>query len=396
MAHRVAPTRRRQKKKRNDDEDSETDALHIGHMLVRVEEFQPDRLKLAAKLEPAMQAAWLSPEKLTAHAEVQTLFGIAAADRRVTAKMRVAPGVPHFEQWPGWTFGLPKHERFEQREVELGEVKTDEEGRAQFALSLDAYAAPLLRVAVDLEAFEADGGRGVRGALGTLVSRQPFLIGFKAAGDFDFIPRDVPRAFQLVAIGADAKPAAAPALKRVLIETRHTSVLTKEKNGTLSYVSREMDKEIETADGSLPASATTVNLPVNRAGRFRYEWRDAAGTVFCTVPFTVVGAGESARNLERDTELEITLPDKAWKPGEQLEVSLRAPYRRGPHHDRARPCARRAVVPQRHRIERATHHRARRHRGRRVCECRVRARARLAGNFLQSAQHRRRAVPRGE
>jgi len=314
------------KKKRNDEEDSETDALHIGHMLVRVEEFQPDRLKLAAKLEPAMQAAWISPEKLTAHAEVQTLFGIAAADRRVTAKMRVAPGVPHFEQWPGWTFGLPKHERFEQREVELGEVKTDEEGRAQFALSLDSYAAPLLRVAVDLEAFEADGGRGVRGALGTLVSRQPFLIGFKAAGDLDFIPRDVPRTFQLVAIGADAKPTAAPALKRVLIETRHTSVLTKEKNGTLAYVSREVDKEIESADGSLPASATTVNLPVKIAGRFRYEWRDAAGTVLCTVPFTIVGAGESARNLERDTELEITLPDKVWKPGEQLEVSLRAPY----------------------------------------------------------------------
>ena len=89
-------------------------------MLVRVEEFQPDRLKLAAKLEPAAQAAWLSPEKLTAHAEVQTLFGIAAADRRVTAKMRVAPGVPHFEQWPGWTFGLPKHERFEPKEIELG------------------------------------------------------------------------------------------------------------------------------------------------------------------------------------------------------------------------------------------------------------------------------------
>ena len=314
------------RKKRHDDEESDSDALHIGHTLVRVEEFQPDRLKLTAKLEPAAQAAWLSPEKLTANAEVQTLFGIAAADRCVTAKLRVAPGVPHFEQWPGWTFGLPKHERFEQREIELGEVKTDAEGLAQFALSLDAYAAPLLRVAVDLEAFETDGGRGVRGALGTLVSRQPYLLGFKAEGDLDFIPRDVPRTFQLVVIGADAKPVAATALKRVLIETRHTSVLTKQDNGTLAYVSREVDKEITTDDGSLPAGTMKVPLPVNRAGRFRYEWRDATGTVLCTVPFNVVGAGESARNLERDTELEMTLPDKVWKPGEQLEVSLRAPY----------------------------------------------------------------------
>ena len=316
-------------KRRTDDEESEKDARHLGHMLVRVEEFQPDRLKLAAKLEPAANAvntAWLAPENLTAHAEVQTLFGIAAADRRVTAKLRIAPGSPHFEQWPGWSFGLPKHEHFESKEIDLGETKTDAEGRAKFALALEAYAGPLLRVSVDLEAFEADGGRGVRGALGTLVSRQPYLIGWKTADDIAFIPRDTPRTFEIVAIGSDAKPVAAPGLKRVLVETRHASVLTKQNNGTLAYVSRELKKEIETADGALAAGAAKVTLPTNRAGRFRYEWRDAAGVALITVPFTVVGPGEASRNLERDSELEITLPDKVWKPGEQLEVSLRAPY----------------------------------------------------------------------
>ncbi|MEO6752522.1 MAG: MG2 domain-containing protein, partial [Chthoniobacteraceae bacterium] len=313
------------KKKHNEDED-EADTRHLGHILVRVEEFQPDRLNLAAKLEPAPQGAWLPPENLTAHAELQTLFGIAAADRRVTAKLHIAPGSPHFEQWPGWTFGVPKHEHFEAKEIDLGETKTDAEGRAKFTLALEGYSAPLLRVSVDLEAFEADGGRGVRGALGTLVSRQPYLIGWKTSDDLAFIPRDVPRSFEILAIGPDAKPIAAPGLERVLIETRNASVLTKQKNGTLSYVSRESEKEIETTDDALTAAATRVPLPVNRVGRFRYEWRDAVGNVLSTIRFNVVGAGESARNLERDSELEITLPDKVWKPGEQLEVSLRAPY----------------------------------------------------------------------
>jgi len=317
------------KKKKPNHSDDESDPRHLGSIRVRVEEFQPDRLKLAAKLEPALQGAWLAPEGLTAHAEVQTLFGIAAADRRVTAKLRIAPGSPHFEQWPGWTFGVPKHEHFEAKEIDLGEVKTDAEGLAKFELALEAYAAPLLRVSVELEAFEADGGRGVRGALGTLVSRQPYLIGWKTSDDLAFIRRDVPRNFEILAIGPDAKPIAASDLKRVLIETRHASVLTKQKNGTLSYVSREIEKEIETADGALTAGAMKVPLPVNRAGRFRYEWRDAAGTVLSTIRFNVVGAGESARNLERDSELEITLPDKVWKPGELLEVSLRAPYAGG-------------------------------------------------------------------
>jgi uncharacterized protein YfaS (alpha-2-macroglobulin family) len=316
----------KKKKRTEEDDEEQADTHHLGHTLVRVEEFQPDRLKLTAKLEPAVQAAWLSPENLSANAEVQTLFGIAATDRRMTAKLRIAPGSPVFEQWPGWTFGLPKHERFEPREVELGETKTDENGHAKFPLPLEAYAAPLLRVSVDLEAFEADGGRGVRGALGTLVSRQPFLIGYKADGDFDFVPRDVARTFQITAIGPDAKPVAAPGLKRVLIETRHASVLTKQNNGTLAYISREQDKEIETADGSLPASVVKIPLPVKNAGRFRYEWRDASGVILSTIAFNVVGPGDQTRSLERDTELELTLPDKVWKPGEHLEVSLRAPY----------------------------------------------------------------------
>ena len=316
----------KKKKRTEEDDEDATDTHHLGHTLVRVEEFQPDRLKLTAKLEPSADAAWLSPENLNANAEVQTLFGIAAADRRMTAKLRIAPGSPCFEQWPGWTFGLPKHERFDPREVELGETKTDENGRAKFSLPLEAYSAPLLRVSVDLEAFEADGGRGVRGALGTLVSRQAFLIGYKSDGDLDFVPRDVVRTFQITAIGPDAKPVAAPGLKRVLIETRHASVLTKQDNGTLAYISREQDKEIETVDGSLPASVVKIPLPVKNAGRFRYEWRDASGVVLSTIAFNVVGPGDQTRSLERDTELELTLPDKVWKPGEQLEVSLRAPY----------------------------------------------------------------------
>ncbi len=315
------------KKKHSEEEDEDqADTHHLGHTLVRVEEFQPDRLKLLAKLEPAAQAAWLSPENLSANAELQTLFGIAAADRRMTAKLRIAPGSPVFEQWPGWTFGLPKHEHFEPREIELGETKTDADGRAKFALPLDAYIAPLLRVSVELEAFEADGGRGVRGTLGSLVSRQPYLLGWKADGDLDFVPRDVARTFQITAIGPDAKPIAAPALKRVLIETRHVSVLTKQSNGSLAYISREQDKEIESADGSLPASTVKIPLPVKNAGRFRYEWRDVQGVVLSAIAFNVVGPGDQTRSLERDTELELTLPDKVWKSGEQLEVSIRAPY----------------------------------------------------------------------
>ena len=308
-----------------DDEDNE-ESESIGHIVVRVEDFQPDRMKMTATLDPKPVAGWLKPGELTAKIELQTLFGIAAADRRVTGKLHVSPGSADFSEWPKWTFHLPSTGNFETRDVELGETKSDAEGKAQFKLDLKPYTAPLIRVGVELEAFEPDGGRGVRSGLSTLVSPHDVLLGWKAEDDLDFIPRNIARQVKLIAVGPDLKLAAAPKLTRVLIESRHVSVLTKQDNGSMAYVSREKQKELESVEVSLAAEETKLDLPVERAGRFRYEWRDAAGLVRCAFGFNVVGPGEQDRSLERDTELELTLPDKEWKAGDQLEVSLRAPY----------------------------------------------------------------------
>ncbi len=299
----------------------------LGHTFVRVEEFQPNRLKLTTHFSPAPDtAAWVSPEQLSAEVELQTLFGIAAEDRRVTGKLRLTPAAPVFAQWPDWTFALPKADHVSQMEMDLGETKTDADGKASFTLAMEAHTAPLLRATVELEGFEADGGRGVSGSLQTLVSHQTHLLGWKANGDLHFIPKGVPRAFQIQAIGPDAKLVAAPGLKRVLVETHYVSVLTKQNNGTLAYLSVARDRELETVDGSLPASAVKVDLPVTNVGDFRYEWRDVLGVGQCTVAFNIVGTGEPTRSLERDSELELTLPDQAWKPGEPLSVSLKAPF----------------------------------------------------------------------
>ncbi len=318
---------RRPSKKKTSEGDEGTDSEpFLGQTLVRVEEFQPDRLKLSAKFSSDAIQAWVSPENLSVQLDLQTLFGIAAADRRVTGKLRLTPASPNFEQWPGWTFSLPAAQKFETQEIELAERKTDDNGLAIFELPLEDHTSPLLRATVELEGFEADAGRGVHTAVSTLVSRQPFLLGYKPEGDLNFLRQGFPLSIDITAIGADAKTVAASGLKRVLIETRHASVLSKQQNGTMAYVSQRVDKDIETVDGSLRAGTTTLALPVHTAGSFRYEWRDVMGIAQLTVAFTVVGAGESSRSLERESELHLSLPSKVWKPGEELEISLRAPF----------------------------------------------------------------------
>ncbi|MEY5024749.1 MAG: hypothetical protein RLZZ244_277, partial [Verrucomicrobiota bacterium] len=298
----------------------------LGQVLVRVEEFQPDRLKMRAHFGSEEPLQWRSPENLRVHAELQTLFGIPAATRRITAKMRLTPAQPNFSQWPDWTFGIPKGPQLEGKTVDLGESETDESGRAQFALALEDQLAPLFRVSVELEAFEADGGRGVVVTPGTLVSRHPYLLGFKADGDTQVLPARAQRSIQVSAIDASENRVPAEGLRRVLIETRHASILTKQENGTLAYVSQSIDKVLETADGSLPPAGMRLELPTQTPGQFRYEWRNASGVPLLSVPFTVVGSGDTTRNLERSTELQITLPNKTWVAGEEMELSIQAPF----------------------------------------------------------------------
>lgn len=300
--------------------------LYLGSTIIRVEEFQPDRQKVKAQFQPADAAGWRSPDGLTVSVQLDTLFGIPAANRRVAAKLHITPVTPSFEGWPEWEFGVENEHRTETKEIELPDATTNESGQAVLTTGLEAHAAPMLRARVELEGFEADGGRGVRTELSTLVSRQQYLIGYKAERSLDYLNAADPVPVHVMAIGPDARPVAVPDLTRVLIHTRHVSVLIKQQNGSMAYESRERDDSVEVLPVSLPAEQTALSLPLDKPGRFRYEFRNAAGQTLCTVPFFVAGKGDGTRDLERSGELEITFPEKKWLAGEELEFSLTTPF----------------------------------------------------------------------
>jgi len=301
-------------------------ATHLGGLYVRVEEFQPDRLKIDAEFGPDDGRGWLSPDGLRVAVQLDTLFGIPAADRRVAATLHLTPATPRFSGWPGWSFGVPEGARFDSREIPLKDATTDANGRAELPLNLEAHTAPMLRARVELEGFEADGGRGVRTEHGALVSRQQFLIGHKAERSLGYLEARDPVPVQVMAIGPDSEPVAAAGLTRVLIETKHASVLTRQRNGNLGYESQARDEVIETREVSLPMGPEPLVLPLEKPGNFRYEFRNAAGQTLHSIPFFVAGKGDAARNLERSGELGIAFEDKEWLPGEELEFSLTTPF----------------------------------------------------------------------
>lgn len=302
----------------------------LGEHTVRVEEFQPDRMKLAVAFDPAPAAGWAKPEELKLQYELRSLFGTAEAGNRVTTKLELRPAAFRFDGWADYTFhdrGAESSQSTAGQSEDLGEVATDAEGKASVPLDLAKYKDASFQLGILAEAFESDGGRSVREVRSLLVSPWDEILGYKADGDLDFIGKDSRRSVKLIALDRAAKPVAVANLKLRLTEQRSVSVLTRRDDGTYAYQSVERTQQLDEQPLELATEPRVLELPTARAGTFNYELVNPAGQVVCVVPFHVVGKGDENRSLERDSELVMRLAKTSVAPGEELELEIVAPYR---------------------------------------------------------------------
>jgi uncharacterized protein YfaS (alpha-2-macroglobulin family) len=306
--------------------------IRLGQSLFKVEDFQPDRMKIDVTLTGNELAGWLRPSDIKADVSLQTLFGFPAAKRLLKARMELSPGAFAFAQFPDFIFHnrLPEAEDTEETEagqkINLGEQTTDDTGAAQFDLALERFDKSCFQVSLLIEGFEADGGRSVRSGKNFLVAALPYVIGYKPDAKLDYLGKDTAANVRFMAVGPDLKPYVPKDLMARLMQIKHVSVLTKQESGSYAYVSTQRESMVSEARFALPAEGASYALPTNAAGEFRLELRDPENNVVCATAFTVVGKGDLDRSMERDAELGIKLARGTWNSGEALEASLSATY----------------------------------------------------------------------
>ncbi len=299
--------------------------IPLGDTRFKVRDFEPDRMKVAASLSAAPVRGWIAPDAVTAKVDAQHLFGAPASDRRVVADLRLTPGQAAFSAWPEYRFRLsnPLEERFEEV---IEDLTTDANGQAVLDLRLERFARSTYRIDLLARVFEAEGGRNVAAHSSLLVASAPWLVGVRSQDSLRYVSRDAVREIDWQAVGPDLAAVAVDGLQAELIEHRYLSVLVKQSDGTYRYESRRKEISLSSTPLAIPAAGLRQKLETGTPGEFSLRLKTAEGELLNQVDYSVAGSGNASRSLERNAELQLKLDKASYAPGEEIELSLRAPY----------------------------------------------------------------------
>ncbi|MEP6502810.1 MAG: MG2 domain-containing protein, partial [Betaproteobacteria bacterium] len=296
----------------------------LGSATVKVQEFMPDRSKVSAHLSSEQPQGWVHPGDLKLRVNVQNLFGTPAQHRRIDTTMTLSPSWPSFAAWPDYRFYDGSNSR--PQADDLGTTESDTDGNAEIDLRLDRFVAATYRADVLVKAFEPEGGRSVTAEVQSLVSDRPYLVGLKTTDPLDYVSRNARRDATLIAIDPKAQRIAVDGLTLRRVEHKTLSVLVKESNGVYRYQSRAKDVTLSEVPTKIAAAGATLALDTATPGNFGYEVHDASGLLLARVDYTVAGAANLTRSLDRNAELQIKLGKKDYQPGDDIELSIQAPY----------------------------------------------------------------------
>ncbi len=303
--------------------------LLLGNASFQVKEFLPDRMRLTSELNKQTTRGWIAPTGVQALVTLRNLYGTPATDRRITSQLELAPAGFHFAEYRDYVFFDPLNDRKKAREpqtVDLGESKTDRDGKTTVALHLERFADATYEMTLGVQGFEAEGGRSVGAYNSVVVSALPHVVGYRADPQLDFLVKDRPAAIDFIALDPQLNKIALDQLRFELIERTYVSILTKKENGDYAYESVLRETAVKTETFAIGTDGFRYPLTTDKPGSFLLAVRDAAGRRVSQVSFTVVGEGSVARSLARNAELQVKLDRSQYQSGDEIEVSITAPY----------------------------------------------------------------------
>ena len=301
----------------------------IGSGTFRVEEFQPDTLKMESRIVGGDDPGWVTAKQLQVHIKLKNLFGTPAQNRKISAKMQVRPSRFQFDAFSDYNF-YTAQERKNLTALKISETlpdtKTNADGEADYQLDLQRFEQGNYVLDFQAEGFEASGGRSVSAHNRVLISPLAYQIAYKSDGALDYIHHKTKRSIELIAINPQIEQIEKTDLSTRLLEVRQLSTLVKQDDGTFKYQTVASEKLVKKTPLTVSKKGTKLSLATSNPGEFVLEIVGQSGNVLNRVPFTVAGQGNLTANLEKNTLLKLKLNRKDYKAGDSIEMNITAPY----------------------------------------------------------------------
>ncbi|HYN23406.1 MAG TPA: MG2 domain-containing protein, partial [Thermoanaerobaculia bacterium] len=296
----------------------------IGTYRFQVEEFVPDRISV--EIQPPKEA--VGPGKELAYTVASAyLFGAPAAKLPVETRVRLVDSTFSAKGFEEFTFRNWER-KLEPREVLDTTGQLDEEGRAQFTVTMpEKSPVPSSLEAVLTARVQEQGGRGVAALTRMQVHPYPYYIGLRRLGaEEDYPEPKKPVDFEYVAVSPDGKALPSGYLRADFFEDRYNTVLRRISGGGYRY---ESTREAVLLDSKpVPAGNPRgkFRFTPTRYGSYRVVLTDPDTEASSQVEFFASGWGMSPWAIKNPARLELDLDKEEYAPGETAIVQVRAPF----------------------------------------------------------------------
>lgn len=301
----------------------------IGSTSFKVEEFQPDTMKIESRILNVEDKGWYQKGKININVSLNNLFGIPAQNRNLTGRMIIRPARFSFKEYSDFTFTTPftdKHKTPLSIDERLATQKTDADGRVHFEVDLQRFSQGTYDFQFIAEGFDQAGGRSVTSSNRALISPLEFLVGHKADGALDYINANSKRTIEFISIDKALNKRKQAGLRFNVIEVQYVSTLVKQGNGTYKYQTVKKEKEQSSSALEITEKGYQYAIDTTIPGDFAIEILDANNRRLSRVNYSVVGVGNLAGKLDKNAELQLKLDKADYHAGELIEMNIKAPY----------------------------------------------------------------------
>lgn len=301
----------------------------IGRTAFKLEEFQPDTLKIENRLMDVVDIGWNTQELLKSKVTLTNLFGTPAQDRKVSARVIIQPQRFDFTQFRDYQFTDPHFDKDTKPlslNTRLEDKRTDADGIVEFEIDLQKFQEGTYSLQVLAEGFDQAGGRSVVAASRTLISPLHTIIGYKPDGRLDYLKTGSRRIIEFIAIDKTLNRREVKDLKLRLIEIQKISTLVKQRNNTYKYQTVEKEVEISSDDLIVAVDGFEFTVDTQSPGDFAIEIIDEENLRLARLKYSVVGFANLAGKIDKNAQLQLKLDKQDYFPGDMIEMSLKAPY----------------------------------------------------------------------